>query len=55
MGRSRFGGNAEERPTPQALERQRNEETFAILTDEQRQAWLDLVGEVVADNGTPTK
>jgi Bacterial type II and III secretion system protein/Bacterial type II/III secretion system short domain len=35
------------------LERERNEEYFAVLTDEQRQAWLEMVGEVVVDNGIP--
>lgn len=42
-------------PTEQRVEidRWQNEQYFAVLTDEQRQAWLELVGEVVVDNGTP--
>ena len=49
-GVSGFRSSAAERTE---LERQQNAEFFAVLTDEQRRAWLEMVGEVVVDNGTP--
>jgi len=53
FSRSRFGGGAGERPSPQDLERQMNEAAFAVLTDEQRQTWLEMAGKIVVDNGVP--